>query len=229
VTSIPGKRPRIAPSVLSADFSRLGDEVRRVEEGGADLLHLDVMDGHFVPNLTFGPMVVEALNRITDLHLSTHLMMSDPLPMLEAFVRAGSDAVIVHIESYPDPRPALGRIRELGAAAGLTLNPGTPFEAVEPYLDHVDQLLIMSVNPGWGGQGFMPEVLPKVTRAAEARRDKGYGYEIHIDGGIDLGTAPRAVQAGAEVLVAGSAVFKAPDPRARVGELRRAAEAALRP
>jgi ribulose-phosphate 3-epimerase len=222
-----GQRLRIAPSVLSADFSRLGEEIRWVESGGADLLHLDVMDAHFVPNLTFGPMIVRAIDRITNLHLSTHLMMSDPVPFLEDFISAGSDAVTVHVESYPDPRPALTRIRELGAMAGLTLNPDTPWEAVEPYLSDIDLFLVMSVHPGFGGQGFMPEVLPKLTRAAEAKRKGGFGYEIHIDGGIDLDTAPQAVKAGAEVLVAGSAIFKSPDSRARVQELRRVAEAAL--
>jgi ribulose-phosphate 3-epimerase len=220
--------PKIAPSVLSADFTRLGEEIRTVEEGGADLLHLDVMDAHFVPNLTFGPMIIAAIDRITELHLSTHLMMSDPEPLLEDFVKAGSDAVIVHIESYPDPTRVLARIRELGALAGLTLNPGTPMETVEPYLSGVDVFLVMSVNPGWGGQGFMPEVLPKLTRAVELRDEHGYGYSLHIDGGIDRATAPEAVQAGAEVLIAGSAVFKSEDPRAMVGELRRAGEEALK-
>lgn len=218
---------RIAPSVLSADFARLAEEIRTVEKGGADLLHLDVMDAHFVPNLTFGPMIVEAINRITDLHLSTHLMMEDPEPFLEAFVKSGSDAVIVHIESYPDPRRVLGKIRDLGALPGLTLNPDTGMDTVEPYLDLVDVFLVMSVNPGWGGQGFMPEVLPKASRAAELKRTRGYTYEIHIDGGIDPETAPQAVEAGAEVLVAGSAVFKADDPAGRVEEIRRRGAAVL--
>jgi ribulose-phosphate 3-epimerase len=219
--------PKIAPSVLSADFTRLGEEVRMVEEGGADLLHLDVMDAHFVPNLTFGPMVIAAIDSITELKLSTHLMMSDPEPFLEDFVKAGSDEVIVHIESYPDPTRVLARIRELGAQAGLTLNPDTPMEAIEPYLSGVDVFLVMSVNPGWGGQGFMPSMLPKLTRAVELRKEHGYGYSLHIDGGIDRTTAPEAVQAGAEVLIAGSAVFKSEDPRAMVGELRRVGEEAL--
>jgi ribulose-phosphate 3-epimerase len=216
---------RIAPSILSADFTRLGEEIEAVERGGADLLHLDVMDGHFVPNLTFGPMIVDAINRLSDLHLSTHLMMTDPAPFFEEFVRAGSDAIIVHVESYPDPAPVLEKIRSLGALAGLTLNPATPFEAVEPFLSWVDVFLVMSVNPGFGGQGFMPEVLPKATRAVALKAQTGYGYEIHIDGGIDRDTAPRAVEAGVEVLVAGSAIFKAPDPEAMVGELRKVGEA----
>jgi ribulose-phosphate 3-epimerase len=207
--------------VLSADFTRLGEEIQAVERGGADLLHLDVMDGHFVPNLTFGPLIVEAINRLSDLALSTHLMMTDPAPLFRDFVTAGSDEIIVHIESYPDPVSVLAEIRELGARPGLTLNPDTPFEAVEPYLSHVDIFLVMSVNPGWGGQGFIADVLPKATRAVECREQNGYGYEIHIDGGIDRDTAPRAVEAGAEVLVAGSAIFKSADPASMVAELRK--------
>lgn len=214
---------RIAPSILAADFSRLGEEIATVEKGGADLLHLDVMDAHFVPNLTFGPMIVKAIDKITSLRLSTHLMMTDPEPFLENFVKAGSDDVIVHIESYPDPRRVLQKIRDLGARRGLTLNPSTPFDAIEPYLEHVDVLLVMSVHPGFGGQAFKPEVLPKVTRAAELKAERRYTYEIHIDGGIDLETAPRAAQAGAEVLVAGSAVFRSTDPGAQVNALRKAA------
>jgi len=216
---------RIAPSILAADFSRLGDEIARVERGGADLLHLDVMDAHFVPNLTFGPMIVKAIDTLTTLRLSTHLMMSDPEPFTESFVKAGSDDVIVHIESYPDPRRALAKIQGLGARRGLTLNPETPFETVEPFLSDVDVLLVMSVHPGFGGQAFMPGALPKVTRAVELKTKHRYGYEIHIDGGIDLETGPLAAGAGAEVLVAGSAIFRAPDPAARVGELRKAAHA----
>jgi ribulose-phosphate 3-epimerase len=221
----PSAPVRIAPSVLSADFSRLGEEIRTVEEAGADLLHLDVIDGHFVPNLTFGPLIVQAIDRLTDLPLYTHLMMTDPRPFFREFIAAGSDAVIVHIESYPDPGPLLREIRSLGAKAGLTLNPATSFSAVAPHLAEVDVFLVMSVHPGFGGQGFLPEALPKAEAAARAKREEGHGYEIHIDGGIDLTTAPRAVAAGVEVLVAGSAVFRAEDPGGMVKALREAGEA----
>lgn len=221
-------RIRVAPSVLAADFSRLGEELDRVTRGGADLFHLDVMDGHYVPNLTFGPMIVGAINRLTDLHLSTHLMITNPEPYIEEFVKAGSDAVIVHIEVCPDAAAVLRRIRGLGVKAGITLDPETPFERVEPVLGEADVVLIMSVKPGFGGQAFIPDVLPKAARAAELKRARGYGYSIHIDGGIDARTAPMAAEAGCEVLVAGSAIFRAPDPEAMVGVIRRAGEAALR-
>jgi ribulose-phosphate 3-epimerase len=219
---------RIAPSVLSADFSRLGEEIRVVEEAGADLLHLDVMDAHFVPNLTFGPMIVNAIDRLTELPLYTHLMMTDPRPFFGEFIEAGSDAIIVHIESYPEPVPLLREIRSLGAKAGLTLNPATPFSRIEPHLGEADVFLVMSVHPGFGGQGFLPEALPKAEAAARVKRERGLPFEIHIDGGIDLSTAPRAARAGVEVLVAGSAVFGADDPGAMVRALREAGEAARR-
>ena len=218
---------RIAPSILSADFSRLGEELRTVQEAGADLLHVDVMDGHYVNNITFGPMIVAAVNKLPSLRLSTHLMIQDPAAYAEAFIQAGSDDIIVHAEVLDDARPLLRRIRELGARAGVTTNPATPFSVVEPYLADIDVFLVMSVNPGWGGQAFIPEALQKAERAAAHKRAHGLDYEIHIDGGIDPHTAPLAVEAGVEVLVAGSAVFKAPSPAEAVRTLRRVGEAAL--
>jgi ribulose-phosphate 3-epimerase len=211
---------QIAPSILSADFSRLGEEIAVVERAGADLLHVDVMDGHYVDNLTFGPMIVGAIDRLTDLRLSTHLMITDPDRYAEAFIEAGSDDVIVHVEVLDDARPLLRRIRELGARPGVTSNPDTPFSNVEPYLDEVDLFLVMSVNPGWGGQAFIPQALTKAEQAAAIKRERGLPFDIHIDGGIGLETAPQAVEAGCEVLVAGSAIFKADDPAGMVRRLR---------
>jgi ribulose-phosphate 3-epimerase len=181
------------------------------------------MDAHFVPNLTFGPRFVEAVDRLTSLPLITHLMMTDPVPFLPRFARAGVDALIIHVEALPDPRPALAAIRDLGVRAGVSLNPDTPFEAVAPFLRDADVFLVMSVHPGFGGQAFRPEALPKATRAAALRREQGLDVEIHIDGGIDVTTAPAAARAGVDVLVAGSAVFGAPDPGAMVQRLREAA------
>ncbi len=216
---------RIAPSILAADFARLADDVARVR-AESDLLHVDVMDNHFVPNLTIGPPVVRSLRRHTDLFLDCHLMVTDPGSMLEALAEGGAHGVTVHIE-LGDPGALIARTRELGMKPALTLNPPTPFEAVEPYLELVDLLLVMSVHPGFGGQAFIPEVLPKVERAREAVDGRGLSCDIQIDGGIDTRTAPLAARAGANVLVAGSAIFLQPDPPAAARAIRAAADAAL--
>ena len=203
---------KLAPSILSADFADLAAEVERVAEV-ADLLHVDVMDGHFVPNLTIGPVVVGALRKHTDLFLDCHLMIDNPGVLLEAFADAGADRCIVHIE-LGDPRPLFEEMRQRNVGVGLVLNPETDVEAVLPYLDEIDLLLVMSVNPGWGGQGFIPEVLDKVRVARKAIDDRGLDVEIEIDGGINVATAPAAAEAGVDILVAGSAVFGDPDPLA---------------
>lgn len=213
---------KVAPSLLSADFARLGPEIAEVERAGADLLHLDVMDGRFVPNLTFGPLVVEAVNRMTDLPLDVHLMIVEPLKLAPAFARAGADLLVVHHEAVDDLPFALAELKKLVARAGFSLNPETPVSAVEPYLALADQVLVMSVNPGFGGQKFLPEALEKVRRLKELKRAGVHRAEIAIDGGINRETAGEAVRAGAEVLVAGAAVFKAPDRAEAVRSLKEA-------
>ncbi len=212
---------KLAPSILSADFAELGAEVDRVTSV-ADLLHVDVMDGHFVPVLTIGPPVVASLRSRTDLFLDCHLMVENPEVLFADFAKAGADRCIVHIE-LGDPRKRFEQLRTLDLGVGLVLNPDTPVDTVLPYLDEIDLLLFMSVNPGWGGQAFIPEVLEKV-RVARAEIDaRGYAVEVEIDGGINVETAPAAAAAGVDILVAGSAVFRAPDPAAAGRAIRAAA------
>jgi ribulose-phosphate 3-epimerase len=212
--------PAVAPSLLAARMERLELEIRAVERAGADFLHLDVMDGHFVPNLTIGPAVVAGIDRSTDLLLDTHLMIEEPGRYLEDFRKAGSDVLTVHVEIEEDAGELGRRIHGLGARFGLALNPDTPLERAEPYLDEVDLLLIMTVFPGFGGQAFMPEVLPKVERARSLREERGHGYVIEVDGGIQPETAPPAVAAGARILVAGTAVFGEESYEAAIRALR---------
>jgi ribulose-phosphate 3-epimerase len=212
VRNVSARRLKLAPSILSADFARLGADVDAVEDV-ADLLHVDVMDGHFVPNLTIGPPVVKSLRKHTDLFLDCHLMVDNPSVLLADFAAAGADRCIVHVE-LGDPRPLFEELRSHGVGVGLVLNPPTPVDAVMPYLDEVDLLLVMSVHPGWGGQAFIPEVLDKVRVVRKEVDSRGLACEIEIDGGVNVDTAGDAAAAGADVLVAGSAVFRADDPAA---------------
>jgi ribulose-phosphate 3-epimerase len=216
---------RIAPSILSADFAALAEAIDAVSPQ-ADMLHVDVMDGHFVPNLTIGPPVVRSLRKHTSLYFDCHLMMTNPGEYLEAFRKAGADSCSVHVE-IDDTARLIGQMRDLGLAVGLAVNPETPFEAAEPWLDQIDLLLLMTVHPGFGGQAFMGEVMDKVRAARQAIDGAGLTVALQVDGGIDVDTVPVAARAGADVFVAGNAIFGNDDPAAAAARIRAAADAAL--
>lgn len=214
---------QILPSILSADFARLGEDIANVERGGATMLHIDVMDGHFVPNLTLGPPLVQSVRKATKLVLDVHLMVSSPDFFAPVFIEAGADQVSVHYEAATHLDRTIRNIQSLGARAGVVLNPATPVSVLEDILYAVDFVLIMSVNPGFGGQKFIPNALNKIRRLDQIRRDKGLGFAIEIDGGVNRDNIEKIVDAGCDWLVAGSAVFHSADPAATVKEMQQLA------
>ncbi|MCI1589667.1 MULTISPECIES: ribulose-phosphate 3-epimerase [Heyndrickxia] len=212
---------KIAPSILSANFSKLADEIKDVEKAGADYIHIDVMDGHFVPNITMGPLVVEAIRPITKLPLDVHLMIENPDQFIESFVKAGADYITVHVEACKHLHRTIQYIRSFGVKAGVVLNPATPVEMIKHVLKDIDMVLLMTVNPGFGGQRFIKSVLPKIKQVKELIDQEGLNIEIEVDGGINPETAKLCSDAGANVLVAGSAIYNHEDRKKAINEIRK--------
>ncbi|WP_456430767.1 ribulose-phosphate 3-epimerase [Thermosulfuriphilus sp.] len=211
---------KIAPSILSADFGRLAEEVKAVVEAGADVIHIDVMDGHFVPNLTIGPLVVEAIRKVTELPFDVHLMIEAPERYLADFARAGADWISVHVETCPHLHRTIQQIKALGKKAGVAINPATPLETLEYILEELDYVLIMSVNPGFGGQSFITSSLRKIARLKELIDQQGLKVAIEVDGGINSSTIAAVTKAGAEILVAGSAIYGTEDYRQTISQMK---------
>lgn len=215
---------KIAPSILSADFARLGEEVAAIEAGGADYVHVDVMDGHFVPNITIGPLVVEAVRRVTKLPLDVHLMIAEPDRYIPSFAEAGSDIIVVHAEATNHLHRTVQLIKSLGKKAGVSLNPATPLNVLDYVMEDLDLVLLMTVNPGFGGQSFIEACIPKIQALRAIMDRRGVEAELEVDGGVKVDNIARIAHAGADVFVAGSAVFNSPDYAATIGELKRRAK-----
>ncbi|NLX70392.1 MAG: ribulose-phosphate 3-epimerase [Clostridiales bacterium] len=214
---------KIAPSILSADFAKLGEEVKKLHNGGADIIHIDVMDGHYVPNITIGPMVVRAIRGYTDLPFDVHLMMDNPLDFVDAYIQAGASSITVHAEVLPHLHRALHYIKSVGAKAAVALNPSTPLNVIEYVMEDLDMVLIMTVNPGFGGQKFIPAMMEKIRKLADIRNKSGLSFPIQVDGGIGPDNIKHIVQAGADIIVAGSAVFKSDDVGAAIRAMKKEA------
>jgi len=215
---------KIAPSILSADFSKLGDEIRMLDRAKADYVHIDIMDGHFVPNLTIGPMVVKAIRPLTGIPFDVHLMVENPLELLDAFIEAGADSITMQVETLRHLHRAVHAVKERGVRVAVALNPTTPLQTLEYILEDLDMVLIMTVNPGFGGQKFIPAMLRKIRELRSMAENLGMNLDIQVDGGIHLGNIAEVTKAGANVIVAGSAVFHAPDPIDMIKRMREEAE-----
>ncbi|MBP2626454.1 MAG: ribulose-phosphate 3-epimerase [Firmicutes bacterium] len=211
---------KIAPSILSADFSKLADDIKRVEVAGADMIHIDIMDGHFVPNLTFGPPVVASIRKVTNLLFDVHLMVNNPQDLIAPFAQAGADILTIHVETAPHLHRLIQNIKEYGLKAAVSLNPSTPLSMIEEVLDDIDMLLIMTVNPGFGGQKFIPQMLDKIARLRKMINERNLTVDIQVDGGINRETARQVIAAGANILVAGSAIYQAEDIEEAIREIR---------